>query len=299
MSKTKRATTLAEMNEIRGKMITPEEVMEGLSFVPLADDIIISPYAKCGTTWTQQIVHTLRTRGDMDFEDISNVVPWIETSVPLKIDLNAPQKALPRAFKSHTNWGIVPKGAKYIVTLRDPKDAMVSMFKFMEGWFLEPGSVDVNEFAVAELQDLGNGRDYYSHLLSWWPRREDKDVLILSFEAMTEDPAGAIDRIADFIGLPLDNELVELTLEHSSIEFMLAHKDQFNDVPMRQLSEERSNLPSGSDSAKVRQGKTGSHRFELNEEVIREMDDIWSREVEPVTGYTDYHQMVSRLNWQL
>lgn len=296
MSQTKRrAITLAEMNECRSKLISPEEFLAGLRFVPKPDDIIISPYAKCGTTWTQQIVHTLRTRGDMDFEDISCVVPWIETSVPLQIDLNAPQKARPRAFKSHLNWDLVPKGARYIVPLRDPRDAIVSMFKFMEGWFLEPGTVDVNEFAMAELQDIENGRDYYSHLLSWWPRRDDEDALILSYEAMLIDPQHTIKRIADFISVPLDDELLKLTLKHSSIDFMLAHKNQFDDVPMRRLSEERSDLPTGSDSAKVRQGKTGSHRLELNEDVMAEMDIIWGRKIEPVTGHADYHQMVSAL----
>src|SRR4051812_22006220 len=39
-------------------------------FRPRADDVIIAPFAKCGTTWLQQIFHCLRTGGDMDFDDI-------------------------------------------------------------------------------------------------------------------------------------------------------------------------------------------------------------------------------------
>jgi hypothetical protein len=34
-------------------------------FRPRPSDVIISPFAKCGTTWLQQIVHSLRTGGDM------------------------------------------------------------------------------------------------------------------------------------------------------------------------------------------------------------------------------------------
>jgi hypothetical protein len=52
----------------------------GLGFVARPSDVIIASYAKCVTTWLQQMVHSLRTGGDLDFDDISRVVPWIETA---------------------------------------------------------------------------------------------------------------------------------------------------------------------------------------------------------------------------
>src|SRR5215470_1738539 len=81
-------------------------------FVTRPTDVIISPYGKCGTTMLQQMFHTLRTRGDMDFDDISRVVPWIEMSPILRIDLNSPQRAEPRGYKSHLSYRSVPKGAR-------------------------------------------------------------------------------------------------------------------------------------------------------------------------------------------
>ena len=41
------------------------------------------------TTWIQQIVHMLRSGGDMDFDDISRVSPWIEVAFALGGDLDA------------------------------------------------------------------------------------------------------------------------------------------------------------------------------------------------------------------
>jgi hypothetical protein len=73
----------------------------GLAYQPQPTDVIISPYAKCGTTWLQQIVHGLKTRGDIDFDDISRVVPWLEWAYELGLDIYAPQKGTFRAFKSH------------------------------------------------------------------------------------------------------------------------------------------------------------------------------------------------------
>jgi len=111
------------------KIFVPEEVGSAItSYHPHPTNIIISPYGKCGTTLLQQTFHTLRTGGDTDFDDISRVVPWIEQVAMHDIDLNGAQRAKPRGLKSHLSYSNVPKGAKYVVSFRDPKDAFVSTF---------------------------------------------------------------------------------------------------------------------------------------------------------------------------
>ena len=154
----RRARSLAEMDEADARMGDPDEAGAIADYRPRPSDIVISPYAKCGTTWLQQMFHTLRTGGDMDFDDISRVVPWIETSRLLAIDLEAPQRAAPRGFKSHLAWDKIPKGARYVVSLRDPKDALVSMYRFMEGWVLEPGAVGVAAFAETAFAERRQGQ---------------------------------------------------------------------------------------------------------------------------------------------
>src|SRR5208282_1472525 len=110
-----RARSMAEMDEVRGRMGMAESIPLSIaSYRPRATDIVITPYSKCGTTWLQQTFHCLRTRGDMDFDDISRVVPWIETARMQGLDLEAPQRAEPRGFKSHLSYAAVPKGARYV-----------------------------------------------------------------------------------------------------------------------------------------------------------------------------------------
>ncbi|MGH6955703.1 MAG: sulfotransferase domain-containing protein [Caulobacteraceae bacterium] len=281
----RRAHSLAELREIQGRMAAPEDWVAGArSYRPRPTDVIITPFGKCGTTWLQQTFHTLRTGGDMDFDDISRVVPWIETAKIVGLDLEAPQRAEPRGFKSHLDYGAVPKGAKYVVSLRDPKDALVSMYRFMEGWFLEPGAVSIEDFAPHWLREEA----YFKHLLSWWAERDNPSVLIFSYEGMTADPAGHIRRLADFCGLALDESLLALTLERSSIGYMLQHKDRFDDALMRAASEARCNLPPGSDSAKVRKGGVGGHKSELPASVAALIDAKWAELAAPVTGFSDY-----------
>ena len=292
----RRARSLAEFAESGGKMFVPADIGAGIvSYRARPSDVVITPFAKCGTTWLQQIFHTLRTRGDFDFDDISRVVPWIETAKIVGLDLEAPQRAEPRGFKSHLSYTAVPKGARYIVAFRDPKDACVSMHKFMEGWHLEPGAVSMSDFARHWIGRGAAGTDYWTHLLSWWAERDNPDVLILSYEQMTAEPEATIRRVAGFCGIPLDDELMALTLERSSFGFMLQHKDRFDDAMMRAASEVRCNLPPGSDSAKVRQGGSGGHKAELSAEIAAAIDAKWAELVAPVTGFADYAALVAEI----
>ena len=79
-------TTVDGLLKVLASFATREGRLAGLSFRPRPTDVFIATFAKSGTTLLQQIVHGLRTGGDMDFEDISEVVPWIEMAFDTGID---------------------------------------------------------------------------------------------------------------------------------------------------------------------------------------------------------------------
>jgi len=224
----------------------------------------------------------------MAFDDISRVVPWIETAGTLGLDLNAEQQWSPRGFKSHLDYDQVPKGARYINVIRNPVDRAFSSFKFMEGWFFEPGYISADEY----IADIVARAEYEHHLVSWWPHRSDDDVLYLVFEHMKEDLEGTIEKIADFAGIELDDELRQVTIEHASFAFMSRHKDRFDEAMMRAISEERA-LPPGSDASKVRAGLVGVH--EMSDETIDSIDQLWHDIVAPVTGFATYEALIDSL----
>ncbi|CAB4033294.1 sulfotransferase domain-containing [Paramuricea clavata] len=68
----------------------------GLSFKPRPDDVFVVTPPKCGTTWMQQILHQLRSGGDMSFDEISDVVPYIEMAYDIEINLDAEHHYQPR-----------------------------------------------------------------------------------------------------------------------------------------------------------------------------------------------------------
>lgn len=283
----RRPTSLAEIKERTKEMGTDEGRQYGRNFPLEPTDVVITPYGKSGTTWLQQTVHGLRTRGDMDFDDISRVVPWLETSYDLGLDLHAPQRGNFRAFKSHLNWHDVPKGGRYIVSVRNPKDVLVSGFRFAEGWFFEPGSISIEEHARDGMLKPDN-RGYWKHLRSWWEVRQQENVLLLSYEAMRKSLDTMVRTVADFVGVTLDDELYEIVMHQSSLPFMLEHKDKYDDKLMREHSERVAGLPRGSDSAKVRVGQVGQYRHELPQELIDELDVIWQEEITPTMGFPNY-----------
>jgi hypothetical protein len=295
-----RAISLEALDDALSLMTTPEGVQAGIGLQLRPTDIIVAPFGKSGTTWLQQISHTLRTRGDMDFDDISRVVPWIETSTDLGLDLNAEQKANPRVFKSHLDEHRIPKGGRYIISCRDPKDALYSMYKFIEGWFLEPGTVSLDDFGLATYITAGQavgsqGGDYWTHLKSWWLRRNDPDVIFMAYEHMKDDLSGTIRKVAAFMEIDLDDELLAITREHASLAFMQKHRDHFDDKLMRDRSVEIAGLSADSDTSKVRTGQSGEYSQQLGADSSDQLDEIWDKRITKELGFKDYTAMIATL----
>jgi len=72
-------------------MESDESKINGTSkFKPNSSDVFIVTYPKCGTTWMTQICHMLRG-GDMNFGEITEVVPWDVMTLTCGQDLNAEQ----------------------------------------------------------------------------------------------------------------------------------------------------------------------------------------------------------------
>ena len=289
-----RATTMAELGEKFENFRTEEGRLRGLAFQPRPSDVFISPYAKCGTTWTQQIVHSLRTRGDMDFEEITAVTPWLEMAYDLGLDLENPHPARPRAYKSHLSWHEIPKGGRYIVPVRNPKDALVSLYRFFEGWWFEPDTISLDTFARESYMSGREGRSYWFHLASWWEQRRAENVLLLCFEDMKEDLPKAVHTIANFIGVSLDDELLDIVVRQSSYPFMKANQRRFDDHLVAEIRGPICGIPSGN-STKVRNGNVGESSYELSDAIKAEMDHIWREDFGDRFGLNSYQALRAEL----
>jgi hypothetical protein len=288
----KRPTSVAEMHKRMQYFATPEGWQRGLDYKPDPTDVFIVTPPKCGTTWMQQIVHGLRTRGSMDFDEITRVVPWINMAYDTGIDLYAPQVAHPRAFKTHSKLNEAPRGGRYIVIVRDPKDALVSAYYFFEGMFFEKGSISLEEYAC---EVFIPARDVHKHILALWDRRKDGDVLPLCYENIKADLAETIERVAEFIGISLDEELKQIVLKQSDIKFMQEHKDQFEDHIIRKARSAAMGLPLDGQLNKVRNGQVGDSKQVVPDQIKKELDIVWQEEITAIIGLNSYEELRNEL----
>lgn len=284
-----RPRSLTEYHALDGFM-SDESLQRGLTYEPAPSDIFISPYAKCGTTWTQQIVHGLRSGGSMAFEEITEVVPWLELAYDMGTDPQTCQVAQPRVFKSHLRWDQIPKGGRYIVVLRDPVDAMVSLLRFLDGWFFESGSIPLDDFAEDYLERGEDG--YWDHMASWWSARQREDVLLLCFEDMKDDLRAAVDQIADHMQQGYDAERRDLATWQASFDFMKAHAAQFDDRLVRRNRDPVMGLPPSRASGKVATGKT---KAPVPDKIRAAFDLKWKDTLGKTFGLSSYDALRKEL----
>jgi hypothetical protein len=287
-----RPKSIQEMRERTKNFATEEGWQHGLAYKPEPTDVFIVTPPKCGTTWMQQIVHGLRTRGSMDFDEISRVVPWINMAHDMGIDIYAPQVANPKAFKTHSKLNEVPKGGKYIVVVRDPCDALVSDYHFLGEMFFDKNSVSLEEFAR---EDYIPDRGVHKHILAFWEQRNEENVLAFCYENMKADLPGTIERVARFIGIELDDELRQIVLKQSDIKFMQAHKEQFEDHLIRKARSAAMRLPLDGQLNKVRNGQVGESKVAVPDEIKQELDVVWHEEITAKIGLKSYDDLRKEL----
>jgi len=269
--------------------LTPSPDDETPNYKPYAaqpGDVFITSWAKSGTTLLQQMFHQLRTGGDMDFDDISRVTPWDDTAQMLDFDMTLPQVASPRGFKSHRSYQGLPPGMRYIVSLRDPKETYVSFYRFMSGWQIEPDAISMEDFLPIWMSGGPGGCDYATHLLSWYARRDEADTLLATYHWVVKNRAEMIRRMAALCDIELTPELAELVLHRTSREYMVEHKDKFDDAMVSAALERKHGIPADSDSSKVQ--AQGSDAKTLPDSVAQAIDALWAEQVTPVTGHADF-----------
>ena len=274
---------------------TPTPFTQPRGFAPQPDDVVVATFAKSGTTWMQQIVHGLRTGGSMDFAEISLVVPFMEAATFMGIDLDGPQIAEPRAFKTHLGWSQAPKGCRYIYVMRAPADALLSFYHFMSGVFFEAGSIDIDDFAREMFLSPPPMGRYWEHLRGWWEQRDRERILYLCFEDMKQDLEAAVRRVAEFIGFSGDEKRIAIATRQARFEFMEEHVTRFDEHPITEAMVRLMGLPPVRSMSKVRAGRVGDGAKAICSEIMASLDEEWERCIGVPLGIQSYEEMRVRV----
>ena len=260
-------------------------------FAPRASDVFISPFGKSGTTWLQQITHGLRSHGDMSFEEITEVTPWIEIADAFGWDLSADHSFSPRIFKSHMDYASIPKGGKYIVSFRNPLNQIVSFYRFMENWWFEETAVSLEEFAYEITLKEPESSGYFFHLGTWLEQQENPNVLLLTYEGMLADFDSCLNRIAHFLQIDLDHELRRIVTKQSSRAFMLEHRTQFDEHINAQRFEALGLTKANPTTSKVTKGSTDADRYVVSDVLQKKMEAAWTTTIGKTHGISTYRDL--------
>ena len=296
------------LEENLAKVHTEEKLTIVREFKPRSTDVIVAGCCKSGTTWMQQIIHQLRTGGDMEFTEIAEIVPQIEHSRDLiKLNLDADQKFSPRCFKTHHLHQSCPEGAKYIYCLREPCSVAYSAFKMLEDWFFQSGEISLEEY-VRDIWLAQHDADqdqitiapnflYFHHLASWWPHRNDPNVLVVFFEDLKELYESCIRSVAKFMGIT-DESSIQAALEKSTFTYMKQNGDKFDQKLLKQSNKSLGLAANaGMNKTKIRTGTTTEGRKMLSVELHILIQQKWDAIVAPVTGCSTYEEL--RAAWNI
>jgi hypothetical protein len=278
---------------------TNENREKSRSFVPRSTDVFVVTPLKSGTTWVQQIMHQLRSGGDMSFTDIEEVVPWIELAYDVKQDLNAEHKYQPRCFKTHLWYDVCPKGAKYILVYREPCATFYSLFNFFQGKHFLLGELTLDEFVknICLLESNKMQVNYFDHLLSWWPKRNDPNVLCLLYEDMLEDLDSAVRAVASFIGVE-DESSIANAVKMSTFDFMKENQDKFATHLVSRHRDIAMGLPEETVLQRVVTGSATKGREMMEECTKKAVQEMWNETVTKETGIQNYNEFRSAFKKQ-
>jgi hypothetical protein len=236
---------------------SPEVFARAKNYQPRREDVFVVTQMRCGTTWMQQLVYEVVTRGRGDLSDrglghLYAACPWIDgvNSVSLE-DAPVVGEKPTRIIKTHLPTKLCPysEEARYIYVTRHPVSCFASIVDFNRTLLgpLMPNVVRmVDWYCSAHMYWL----PWPEHVAGWWDWAQRRDnVLFIHFEDMTRNFTAVLNRVADFLGYELTADERHRIMVKCTFQYMKDHEELFEMSPPNMFSVGDGHfMPSGKES---------------------------------------------------
>uniref|UniRef100_A0A0K0DWQ5 Sulfotransfer_1 domain-containing protein n=1 Tax=Strongyloides stercoralis TaxID=6248 RepID=A0A0K0DWQ5_STRER len=206
-------------------LCSKESVESSKKMVTRHDDIFVASYPKSGNTWCRHIILQLINEDYFNgLVDQFYESPIIECFGGDVIEL----LPSPRVLKTHFDYDDIPKGdgVKYVFTIRNPKDVIVSYYhhhKNFDHYQFSEG--DFNLFFDLFINGKTEYGCYFKYLKGWLPYINNSNILFIKYEDMSNNLEDYIKKIGNFIGGKAidtlnDDKKLKQIIENSKIHNM-------------------------------------------------------------------------------
>lgn len=189
------------------------------------DDIYIITYPKSGTTMTQMILYQLTTQGEIDFNHIYDVSPWIRNA-SFK---NQPPQNLPspRIIKSHDLYKDFTKGTKgrFIYVYRNGMDTAISLYHQQKNYNNE--NLKFDDF----IKNFFKSKAWFKHTQTWFKNKKKFPILYIRYEDLVKDKKSEIEKIISFCNIQTGKAAIDRAIKYSDFHFMKKNEHLFGDQP--------------------------------------------------------------------
>ncbi|KAJ1531903.1 hypothetical protein ONE63_000547 [Megalurothrips usitatus] len=253
-----------------------------------ADDVWVVSYPRTGSTWTQEMVWCIGN--DLDFERAKKLIQQFRTPrIELTALLDATEDdfakelgdtvemvenmASPRYIKSHLPWDLLPEQMsvvkpRVVYVARNPKDMCVSYYHHCRLIYNMKGSFE--EFAELFLQDKAPVGPMWSHILGFWEKRHEPNMLFLRYEDLKKDLPTTIRRTAKFLDRQLSEDDVMKLADYLSFNNM--KNNPAVNLELVMAKRRGPDFVPRPDMAFIRKGEVGDWKNYMSDELVAKFD---------------------------
>ncbi|XP_077989718.1 sulfotransferase 1B1-like [Glandiceps talaboti] len=186
----------------------PADCLDSLvTFEIRPSDVFLITVPKSGTTWMKRILSLIMNDADeeeaLSRESTSPFTPYKFYPEMKTYHVEYVKMEGQRFMPSHLLPNLLPpqlfeKKPKVIYVARNPKDAAVSMYHHCLQDNKIP-SYTWSDFLTKYMQGRYIFGDWGSHVIPWWERRHEQNVLFVKYEDMVKDLGRVVREVASFM----------------------------------------------------------------------------------------------------